>query len=131
MRGEKICAYDLGGSGSTDYGVSLEAILTGKEKIPPQGAVIDVMFEGRAEGRLAGRVRGIDYLQLRADGRITLDIRATIETDVGCRIALFAGGVGSPRPAIQLLKYMRTSASPRRRRNSHGLMRDRSGAWGR
>ena len=52
----------------TDYGVSLDAILSGKEKIPPQGARIDVAFEGRTIGRLAGRVRGIDYLRMRAAG---------------------------------------------------------------
>lgn len=33
---------------------------------------------------------------MRADGRIDLDIRATIETDDGYRIALSADGVGVP-----------------------------------
>jgi hypothetical protein len=73
MRGEKIYEYDLDVTGMTDYGVSLDAILSGKEKLPPQGVRIDVAFEGRAVGRLAGRVRGIDYLRMRADGRIDLD----------------------------------------------------------
>ena|SRR5438128_390136 len=99
MRGEKIYEYDLDVTGLTDYGVSLEAILTGKGKVPPQGARIDVAFEGRAKGRLAGHVRGVDYLRLRADGRIDLDIRATIETGDGRRIALSADGVGVPRAA--------------------------------
>jgi len=99
MRGEKIYEYDLDVTGVTDYGVSLEAILTGKEKVPPQGARIDVAFEGRAKGRLAGRVRGVDYLRMRADGRVDLDIRAVVETDDGCRIALSADGVAVPRAA--------------------------------
>jgi len=73
MRGEKIYEYDLDVTGMTDYGVTLDAILSGKEKLPPQGVRIDVAFEGRAVGRLAGRVRGIDYLRMRADGRIDLD----------------------------------------------------------
>ncbi len=98
-KGEKIYEYDLDVSGITDYGVSLDAILSGKEKLPPQGVRIDVAFEGRAVGRLAGRVRGIDYLRLRADGRVDLDIRAIIETDDGYRIALSADGVGVPRAA--------------------------------
>ena len=98
-KGEKIYEYDLGVSGITDYGVSLDAILSGKEKVPPQGVRIDVAFEGRAVGRLAGRVRGVDYLRLRADGRVDLDIRAIIETDDGYRIALSADGVGVPRAA--------------------------------
>ena len=97
MRGEKIYEYDLDVTGMTDYGVSLDAILSGKEKIPPQGARIDVAFEGRAIGRLAGLVRGTDYLRIRADGRVDLDIRAVVETENGCRIALSADGVGNPR----------------------------------
>ena len=34
---------------------------------------------------------------MRADGRLDLDIRATIETEDGCRIALTADGVAVPR----------------------------------
>ena len=97
MRGENIYEYNLDFTGVTDYGVSMEAILSGKEKVPPQGARFDVAFEGRAKGRLSGRVRGVDYLRMRADGRIDLDIRATIETEDGHRIALSADGVGVPR----------------------------------
>ena len=48
---------------------------------------------------MAGRVSGVDYLKMRADGRIDLDIRAVIETDDGHRIALSANGVGVPRAA--------------------------------
>lgn len=77
-------------------GVTLEAIMSGKERVPPQGVRIDVAFEGRTTGRVMGRVRGIDYLQFRADGRIGLDIRAILETDDGCRIALSAAGVAVP-----------------------------------
>ena len=99
MKGEKIYEYDLDVRGVTDYGVTLEAILSGQARVPPQGARIDVAFEGRATGRLAGRVRGVDYLRLRADGRIDLDIRAIVETGDGHRIALSADGVGVPRAA--------------------------------
>ena len=99
MRGEKIYEYDLDVTGVTDYGITLEAVLSGQERVPPQGVRIDVAFEGRAIGRLAGRVRGIDHLRIRADGRIDLDIRAIIETDDGHRIALSADGVAMPRAA--------------------------------
>jgi Protein of unknown function (DUF3237) len=97
MRGEKIYEYDFDVAGMTDYGVSLEAILAGQETIPPQGARFDVAFEGPVKGRLSGRVRGVDYLRLRGDGRLDLDIRATVETDDGHRIALSASGVAVPR----------------------------------
>jgi hypothetical protein len=97
VNGEKIYEYDLTVTRVTDYGVTLEAILSGKSPIPPQGARIDVAFEGHATGRLAGRVSGVDYLQIRADGRMNLDIRAVVEADDGQRIALAADGVATPR----------------------------------
>jgi hypothetical protein len=97
MKGEKIYEYDLDITGVTDYGIALESILSGQQPVPPQGARIDVAFEGRASGRLSGQVRGVDYLRMRADGRIDLDIRATIETDDGFRIALSASGVAVMR----------------------------------
>jgi hypothetical protein len=99
MRGEKIYEYDLDVTGVTDYGVSLDAILSGKERVPPQGLRIDIAFAGRASGRLAGRVRGVDYARMRADGRVDLDIRAIIETADGRRIALSADGVAVLRAA--------------------------------
>jgi hypothetical protein len=99
MRGEKIYEYDLDVTGITDYGVSLDAILSGQEQVPPQGLRFDVAFEGRVSGRLEGTVRGVDYVRMRADGRADLDIRAIIETGDGRRIALAADGVAIPRTA--------------------------------
>jgi hypothetical protein len=97
MTGEKIYSYDLEISGMTDYGLPLSSIVSGQSKVPPQGARVDVAFAGLATGRLTGSVKGVDYLRIRGDGRIDLDIRATIETKDGCRIALSADGVGTPR----------------------------------
>ena len=97
MRGEKIYEYTLDVTGMTDFGITLEAILSGQTPIPPQGVRIDDAFDGRATGRLAGRVHGVDFAKMRADGRIDLDIRAVIETDDGHKIALSADGVASPR----------------------------------
>ena len=98
LTNEPIYSCDLDITGMTDYGVQMPDILGGKTPIPPQGARFDVAFAGRATGRLSGAVRGVDYLVMRADGRIDLDIRATIETDDGCRIALSADGVALPQP---------------------------------
>jgi len=114
MKGEKIYEYDLDITGMADYGVTLEAILSGQARVPPQGARIDVAFDGRAIGRLAGRVRGVDYLRMRADGRIDLDIRATLETDEGRRIALSADGVAVPRatePIADLYENVRLTTA--------------------
>ena len=103
MTGEKIYECDLDITGVTDYGLTMEAALSGQVPIPAQGVRIDVAFAGRASGRLAGQVRGVDYLRMRADGRIDLDIRATIETDSGQRIALSADGVATPRPGSPMV----------------------------
>jgi len=100
MRGEKIYEYDLDITGVTDYGVTMEAILAGQAKVPPQGLRFDVAFAGRASGLVAGRVHGVDYVRMRADGRFDLDIRAVIETDTGDRIALSADGVAVLRAGM-------------------------------
>jgi hypothetical protein len=47
-------------------------------------------------------VRGVDYLRMRADGRMDLDIHATIETSDGVRIGLSADGVAVLRPGEQV-----------------------------
>jgi hypothetical protein len=51
----------------------------------PEGVRLDVYFEGRlTHGQLAGaRVRGIDYLLLRADGVGVTDVRAAFVADGG------------------------------------------------
>ena len=66
-----------------DHGVSLQSIMPGEQKVPPQWTRFGVAFEGPGKGRLSGRLRGVDYVRRRADGRIDLDLRATIETDDG------------------------------------------------
>jgi hypothetical protein len=116
MRGEKIYELDLNITGVTDYGVTMDAILSGKEKVPLQGTRFDVAFEGTSKGRLSGKVRGVDYIVMRADGRADLDVRATLETD-GHRIAAHIDGVATPRanePIIELVENVRlTTAAPK------------------
>ena len=114
IRGEKVYECNLDLVKVTDYGVSIEAILTGKETIPPQGARFDLAVDGRAEGRLAGRQHGTDYLRIRADGRIDLDLHVAIETDTGHRIALAGDGVAvmhSGQPVIDLSANIRLTTA--------------------
>lgn len=95
----------------TDYGISLEAILSGQSPVPPEGAQLDVHFEGAiSSSRLNGRISGVDYLSLRADGRIDLHIHAQITTEDGERIAFFGDGIASPEAgtaAFQLRENVR------------------------
>ncbi len=103
MRGEKIYDMELDITGVTDYGVSMDAILSGQEAIPLHGARFDLAVAGRYEGRLAGRAHGVDYLRVRADGRIELDLHVIIETEDGHRIALSGDGQAAPRPGEPVL----------------------------
>lgn len=116
MRGEKVYEYTVQITGVTDFGVTAEAVLSGQAPCPPQGARFDFTFEGRAQGRIAGRIYGIDYFHMRADGRAELDIRGVIETDDGHRISLVAGGITTPRAdgaAMDLVETVQlTTASP-------------------
>ena len=43
--------YDLDNKGVTDYGVAMDAILGGQEKVPPQAARFNVAFIGPVKVR--------------------------------------------------------------------------------
>jgi hypothetical protein len=117
MRGEKIYEMDLDLTGVTDFGVSMDAITTGKEVIPPWGARFDLAVNGGTKGRLAGRAHGADFLRVRADGRMELDLHLTIETDDGSRIALSADGQAAPRsgePTLDIFGNIRLSTADKK-----------------
>src|SRR3981189_3506274 len=97
MSYEKIFEYDLDITGVTDYGADMEALFTGRERVPLQGAQFDVTLAGPVKGPWRGAMRGVDYLRVRPDGGRELELRGAIETDDGSRIAFTAEGVGSPR----------------------------------
>jgi Protein of unknown function (DUF3237) len=88
-----------------EYGMSLEAFLTGSMAVPLAGARFDVHFRGTLRGpRLSGTVVGADYLHMRADGRGQLHIHARIATEDGHNIALFADGVVFPQEGTTVLQ---------------------------
>ena len=96
--GDLLYEYTVKFTGITDYGVSLDALMAGDAAPPAEGARFDVAFEGEATGpRLKGSLKGVDYLQVRADGRFQLHIHTEIITEDGERIAFFADGVATPR----------------------------------
>ena len=114
MRGEKVYEQNLDLTGVTDYGVSMDALVAGKAAVPLQGARFDLAVEGPFIGRLAGRAHGVDYLRVRADGRMELDLHLTIETDDGRRIALSGDGQAAPRngePVLDIFGNIRLSTA--------------------
>ena len=89
--GELLYEYTVKITGMTEYGVSLESLMAGEVAPPPEGARFDVAFEGASSGpKLKGKVTGVDYLRIRADGRFQLHIHAEITADDGQKIALHA-----------------------------------------
>ena len=104
-------------TGITEYGVSWESLTTGKASLPRQGARFDIAFEGKLFGdKINGQVKGIDYLEVRADGQFRLHLYATITTGDGQTIALREEGtmVLKPNGTAQLYLQMQfSSASPK------------------
>lgn len=113
-RGEEIYHQELDLTGVTDFGFSLDDLLTGRKPIPLQGARFDLAVNGRSNGRLAGRAHGVDYVRVRADGRMELDLHVTVETDDGHRIALSGDGQAAPRngePILDIFGNIRLSTA--------------------
>ncbi|MCB9291292.1 MAG: DUF3237 family protein [Lewinellaceae bacterium] len=76
-------------TGITEYGTSWEKLASGSQAPPAQGARFDISFEGKVFGdKIKGKVKGVDYLQVRPDGKFILTLHATITTDDGATIVL-------------------------------------------
>jgi hypothetical protein len=106
LSGELLYEYALQVTRVAEYGISAELLFSGESLPPPEGGRLDLYLEGALTGpRLAGTVKGVDYLYFRPDGRAKLHIHAEITTDGGQTIALTAGGVAIPQdgsPVFQL-----------------------------
>jgi hypothetical protein len=86
-------------TGTKEYGVSFAALMAREVTPPVKGARFDVPFEGKATGpKLNGAAEGIDYVRVRADGRLELHIHETIRTEDGHNISVHGDGVATPRP---------------------------------
>jgi hypothetical protein len=79
-----------------EYGYSWSELAEGKSPIPPEGARFDISFEGDLIGdRINGTIKGIDYLEVRADGHFILNLQACITTDDGVDIKVTESGVNN------------------------------------
>jgi hypothetical protein len=97
MPGELIYEYTPQVTRIVEYGASAEAMLMRRSPPPDEGARLDLYLEGPViAGRLQGDVTGVDYLNVRADGRFELHIHGHITLEDGTKVALEAGGVAIP-----------------------------------
>ena len=91
---ELIYEAEIHFTGMVEYGVSMDALSSRKVPIPRAGARFDQTFEGILHGpRLKGRISGIDYLYVRADGLFQLHLHAQVTTDDGTEISMSSEGI--------------------------------------
>ncbi len=94
---ELIFTEDIHLTGITEYGFSWSELVSGQKTPGPEGARFDLAFEGTVDGPdIKGTIKGIDYLEVRADGKFMLNIQAMIETEDGKRIAVKEDGILYP-----------------------------------
>ena len=105
LPGELLYEYTSNITGAVEYGVSLQTLTSGQAPPPPEGARVDVYFEGPITGaKIGGSVKGVDYLNVRADGGPELHIHGEITTEDGLKIALAATGVAFGEPPVLQLR---------------------------
>jgi hypothetical protein len=113
--GELIYEYTPRVTEIVEYGASAEAVLMRTSAPPEEGARLDLYLEGPVvAGKLKGTVRGVDYLNVRADGRVELHIHAQITLEDGKTVALLAGGVAIPEadsPVYQLREHVELTSN--------------------
>ncbi len=76
-----------------EYGFSMQDVVE-SGAVPKRGARFDIYFEGDVIGdKINGKITGVDYLEVRADGRFFLDLHATIITNDGASIQVTETGI--------------------------------------
>ena len=79
-----------------EYGFSWQEFASGKSPIPTEGLRFDIHFEGDVTGdKISGRIKGVDYLTVRADGRLFLDLYASIKTKDEAVISVKESGINA------------------------------------
>jgi hypothetical protein len=92
----ELYSYHLKVTRVAEYGVSFAKLTAGEVAPPACGARFDVWFEGKVSGKVEGTIKGCDYIYVRADGRMELNVYGEINTNDGATIAVEATGTGSP-----------------------------------
>lgn len=77
-----------------EYGFSWQEFAQGTTPIPAEGLKFDIHFEGNVSGEsVNGTITGVDYLTVRADGRLFLNLHASITTSDGALISVTESGI--------------------------------------
>lgn len=106
-------------TGVTEYSISWQELTSGQAPLPPEGARFDITFEGSFEGpKLKGTLVGVDFLEVRADGKFQLDMHLNITTHDGEKIAVYEDGILIPPTDDSRIAQLRlnlefTTSSPK------------------
>ncbi len=77
-----------------EYGFSWQQFAENKTPIPAEGIKFDIHFEGEVTGdSVNGVIKGVDYLTVRSDGRLFLNLHAAITTHDGATIYVSETGI--------------------------------------
>jgi len=77
-----------------DFGFSWQDFAKQTRPVPAEGIKFDIHFEGQVTGdRIQGTIKGVDYLTVRADGRLFLNLHATITTHDNAAISVIESGI--------------------------------------
>ena len=94
---EHIFDEDIQLTGIIEYGIGWDDLIKGNVDIPAHGARFNLAFEGEVTGeKIKGTIKGVDYLEIRSDGKFMLNIHAIIITDDGLSIAVKENGISTP-----------------------------------
>lgn len=79
-----------------EFGYGWQDFAKGMKPIPDEGLQFEIHFEGKVYGEeISGSIKGIDYLTVRADKRLFLDLHATITTQDGAEIKVKESGINN------------------------------------
>lgn len=76
-----------------EYGFRWEDFLNKKRPIPKSGVRFDIMFRGTINSEFVkGAIEGVDEMEVRADGRLFLNLKGTFTTHDGAEILVMVTG---------------------------------------
>jgi len=97
LSGELVYRYAPRVTRIVEFGASADAVSrAGRRPRARERASTYISRVLSSDRRLAGTLRGVDYVNFRADGRAELHIHAEITAEDGPKIALLASGLAIP-----------------------------------
>lgn len=96
---ELIYTANFGITGLTEFGYSFEEMMSGQKPIPSEGTQFKIALSGEVRGeKLNGKFEALDYMRVRSDGGMELNLFGTITVEDDIKIAWSASGTGRQNP---------------------------------